>query len=672
MTARTLILSSILFSTICLYQLVSVLSRASSIQVSALSEGTTIPATQLPTMVSDEPQEMGFQYLIETMDRCHMAFWVYIDLGDPCNHFVVPAFMGNGVSIENGFTETVHSGYTAISNTFRPMPPNWGGVIYQNGVLIGDDTAPLPNWGEYENAGITITGASNLTFWARGEAGGEKVEFFAFGVGRDGWGNPIEPHPDSSKKVTMCGIANSPIDTCYVTLTNTWQMYTITLAGLDLDLDYVLGGFGWVTNANENNGETITFYLDDVQYDLSRPDDLRMLRSFDTLPTGSEFDEVNKNVAFLYDNALALIALTDGDYFTRATLLADAFVYAQQNDRFFDDGRLRNAYQAGDLVLWNGWVPNGRTGTARMPGWWNRDEGAWSEVAEHVGSGTGNLAWAMIALLNYYEKWGGDEYLTATITLGNWIELHTYDSRGAGGYTGGYGGWEPDPTQFMWKSTEHNLDLYVAFARLYEITGNGIWQARAQHALIFIEAMWNEDDGFYWTGTGTDGVTINEQAVPLDGQTWSLMAFGVNANTQRAVSYGEIHHSVSCTYTQSTGDIVVFEGFDFNEDVDQPWPEGIGQMVVSYWLLGATTDEQHYLDELRELQATHFHANNKGIVASCFDGLTTGFDWEYFPRLHVGATSWYLFGELRHNPYWPQMQPPVSKTEEIYLPMIMK
>jgi hypothetical protein len=533
-----------------------------------------------------------------------------------------------------------------------------------------------------------------LTFWARGQNGGEKVEFFLFGIGRNPFnGNPNAPYPDSSPKVTSCGLVGRDLGAspCYTTLTNIWQQYTITLT--DLDLSYVLGGFGWVTNDEENNNQSITFYLDDIQYNgPARLDEPRFLVSFETISTTPviSFDIVNKNVGFSYDNALALIAFTAAGRQDRAKLLADAFVYCQDHDRFYDDGRLRDAYMAGDLTTPPGWTPNGRENTCRLPGWTDRDTRVWNESAEHVSSGTGNLAWVMIALLNYYEKWGGEKYLNAAITLGEWIETHTRDTHGAGGYTGGYTGWEPSPTKLPWKSTEHNLDLYVAFKRLCLITGNQTWCGRAEHAGNFVEVMWNEDDpalpmppiansggcpeplysdvqegSFYWTGTMIDGITIvtDSNKIPMDAQTWALMALGINEQTRRAIKYNEEYHYVPYTYTDP-GTEAIFEGFDFNNDRDAPWSEGTGQMVVSYWLLGEDTKALYYLDELRELQIKHPHGNGKGIVAAPCDGLTTGFHWEYFARLHVGATGWFIFSELKHNPYWPFTQ--------LYLPIILR
>lgn len=603
---------------------------------------------------SSSPLSKAHQHLAEVMDQYHQSFDVYTDLGAAGNHFVHRAMMGTDVTLNDAFTETVHTGCTAIQNTFTGTGTDWGGWYFQNGVLLADDVKPRDNWGDYPNAGYNLTGATELTFWARGEQGGERVEFFAFNVGRNGDGHPISPYPDSEAKVTLCGWLVSP---CYITLEDTWRLYTITLTGLDLS--YVIGGFGWVTNAPQNDNQSITFYLDDIRYDKSHLDALRFLVSYQTLCTTEDFDTILRNVAFTYDNALALIAFTALGYRERAKMLADALVYAQAHDRYYTDGRLRNAYQAGDLILPPGWTPNDREDTARMPGWWDPEEQKWYEDEEFVGSGTGNLAWAMIALLNYYETWGGEPYLTTAITLGNWIEDHTRDTRGAGGYTGGYIGWEPDPTPLLWKSTEHNLDLYVAFERLYQITREETWHEQAQHAQNFLEAMWNDEEGFYWTGTLTDGVTVNTQTIPLDAQTWSLLAFGPNERTRRAIAYAETYHCA--TY----GD---YEGFDFNDDQDMPWFEGTGQMVVSYWALEDTNQARFYLSELREVQATAPNGNGKGIVAAPADGLTTGFDWLYFNRLHVGATAWFIFAERCYNPYWGT----VFSSCCLYLPLLLK
>lgn len=52
-------------------------------------------------------------------------------------------------------------------------------------------------------------------------------------------------------------------------------------------------------------------------------------------------------------------------------MIGDAFVWASRHDRTFTDGRLRSAYQAGDVDLPPGWLPHDRPGTARVPGFYN-------------------------------------------------------------------------------------------------------------------------------------------------------------------------------------------------------------------------------------------------------------------------------------------------------------
>ena len=82
----------------------------------------------------------------------------------------------------------------------------------------------------------------------------------------------------------------------------------------------------------------------------------------------------------------------------------------------------------------------------------------------------------------------------------------------------------------LWKSTEHNIDLYGAFTHLqqHRAAGDPDWSEAAAHTRQFVEGMWNEADGFYWTGTVDDGVSHNQQAIPLDTQTGTMQAFSAN------------------------------------------------------------------------------------------------------------------------------------------------
>jgi hypothetical protein len=593
--------------------------------------------SQMQTVKGITGSAPALGYLKEVLDKYHNGFDVYTDLSAAGNHFVLPAKMGGDVAIDLNCAINPHHGATCIENKFTGTGVSWGGWYLMNGVLQGIETQPSANWGTYPNAGFDLTGATTLTFYARGQSGGETVEFFAFGVGRNAnSGVPIAPYPDSSPKTSLG----------FVTLTTTWTKYVLHVT--EKDLSYVLGGFGWATNAIQNNYLPITFYLDDIKYDKALSNDPRLLVSYELLPTDQT---VLKNTAFIYDNALALLAFLSNptqDNINNAKLIGNALVFAANNDRFFTDGRLRSAYQGGDIKLFPGWTPNGKTGTARMPGWWD-STGVWLEDQSSVGTDTGNMAWSIIALLSLYQLTNDNTYLNTSINLGQWIAANCRDQRGAGGFTGGYQGWEQTPntpqgqTKLTWKSTEHNIDCYVAFLRLYQLTGQPAWGERALFAKTFVEAMWDSTTGHFWTGTTEDGVTLNTTNIPIDIQAWGLLALGNTPKYDQGLTWVERN-----CYLQADG----FKGFDFNNDKDGIWFEGTAHMVAAYQMAKNVSGANFFLSQLSNAQQLAQNANGEGLVAASHDLVSTGFTWTYSARLHVGATSWFVFADLGYNPYW--------------------
>jgi hypothetical protein len=393
----------------------------------------------------------------------------------------------------------------------------------------------------------------------------------------------------------------------------------------------------------------------------------------------TDFDQIVSNAAFVYDNALALIAyLARGrsDDLIRAELLADAIVYAQNHDRWYEDGRLRNAYQAGDLKLFPGWEPHGRSETARMPGWWECEERQWYEDLAQVSTSTGNVAWAIIALLQAAEaiadKAGG--YRDAAETLGEWIYLHCYDESGYGGYTGGYEGWElswaghEGPIKLAWKSTEHNLDCYVAFTMLSQAFPGeaGKWEGRAEHARSFVETMWSDSEKRFFIGTEREGEgeIINETPYVVDAQAWAVLA----------LSDGRFHPSLKWARQNLWLGHCGFKGFDFGYNSaaelgpDGIWFEGTAHMSLAYASAGKLKKSERVLRQLRKARKTHPKGDGDGLVAACHDGVTTGLEmrvvdrdgvehwvpWLLYARRHLGATAWYLLAEQKHDPFWDQ------------------
>lgn len=360
---------------------------------------------------------------------------------------------------------------------------------------------------------------------------------------------------------------------------------------------------------------------------------LSLLVSFKITDSTTDFERTIRDVAFTYDNAVAAIAfIASGDQ-QRAKQIIDALIYAQNHDRFYQDGRIRNAYRGGKLV-----APDGRV---QLPGWYDNQENRWVEDEFQISTHSGNVAWAMLALLAYYETYGGKPYLAAAERMGEWIEQNCRDSRGAGGYLGGFSGWEPNAKLLQYKATEHNLDLYAAFQRLYLITRKPAWQEQAKAAKKFVVSMWDDRDGKFWTGTKLDGVTVNQEIIPLDVQAWAPLALNEEGKPfWRALNYAE-------------KELRVGEGFDFNQDRDRIWYEGTAQMAVAYHYTGQLEQSQALLSTLLAAQDS-----SGGISAVNRDGLTTGFTlptgepWFYFKRLHVGATAWMVLAEKGANPFW--------------------
>jgi hypothetical protein len=574
----------------------------------------------------------------------HRYLYVYMDKGSTFNAYFESGWTGDygDIRFDSGDTTNPHSGTSAICVTYSAAASQgqkWAGIYWQ---------APAYNWGD-RTGGYNLSGAARLTFWARGASGGEKIEFLLGGI-TGLYNDSVQP----------------PRKTGVMTLTPNWQSYTINLTGADLSR--ISGGFAWTaTQADNPNGAT--FYLDDIRYEnaANPPGDAYPPPEFPP-------DSYMMLTAHTYDNALGLLAFLasgepgDAD---RAKLLADSLIWAQQHDEIVD-GRIRNVYYADDL----------QTGTTY---------GNTGNIARHNydkygnGMGTGNTAWAMLALLNYYQKYGGSQYLSAALGMGNWIVNNTNSATGAGGYTGGVQGWEPTPEILTYKSTEHNIDVYVAFMKLYEATADPVWRQRAMHAKNFVAAMWNDTDGFFYTGTRDDGKTINTDVLPLDVNTWGFLALGEVDKYGRGLTYALSNH-----YTSESIGGVLFEGFDFNTDKDGVWWEGTGQMVTALWAQyyfssGSTQTWSYdnatkFRDELREAQTSAPRTNGKGIVATNHDQLTTGFDlptggpWYYFNRLHVGATAWFVFSELQWNPFWgiPANQIIPYQGGKLYLPLILR
>lgn len=159
---------------------------------------------------------------------------VYGD-GNAAGPYIPSGYMGDTAAIKMDEKSTIqpHAGGHCLRVLFE-NPAGWGGVAWQD---------PANDWGD-KPGGYDLTGAKTLSFWARGDKGGERVKV---GYGLIG---PDKPFPDTAR------------DEREVTLGKDWKRYTFDLAGKDLSR--IKTGFFWVV---AGQGAPVTFYLDDIRYE---------------------------------------------------------------------------------------------------------------------------------------------------------------------------------------------------------------------------------------------------------------------------------------------------------------------------------------------------------------------------------------------------------------------
>jgi hypothetical protein len=180
---------------------------------------------------------------------------------DLAGKFVPSGYEGDYMAVTMPLDPTCggnRSSASAMGNchpvTYKPLAAGpgvagWAGVLWQH---------PANNWGTA--AGYAIpTGATKVSFWARGDLGGEVATFIV--------GFAVTPTPTSPCVDTVSGSLRQ-------TLTTTWTHYTIPFAG-----QYgvgVISPFGYVIGAADQPARdagaadaglpSTLFYIDDIQW----------------------------------------------------------------------------------------------------------------------------------------------------------------------------------------------------------------------------------------------------------------------------------------------------------------------------------------------------------------------------------------------------------------------
>lgn len=188
------------------------------------------------------------------------VFYIFTERGSNLNHFVPSGWMGDfgDLKMNQGWTKGVAKPkMSADKKKAKAMEPanakdetciqirytaerkqgnGWGGIYWQH---------PANNWGD-KRGGFDLSGYSQMTFWAKGDVGGEVIDKFQLG------GIPGQTEEGDSDEAQI-----GP-----VTLTKDWKLYSVDLTGLDLS--HIIGGFVFAANA-DSNPQGFTIYIDEIR-----------------------------------------------------------------------------------------------------------------------------------------------------------------------------------------------------------------------------------------------------------------------------------------------------------------------------------------------------------------------------------------------------------------------
>jgi hypothetical protein len=382
------------------------------------------------------------------------------------------------------------------------------------------------------------------------------------------------------------------------------------------------------------------------------------------------------STAMTYDNAVSIHAyLLRGqeDDLVRAEVLGNGLIYAQANNFPIADGRFAQGYFGNTPSSGGAFIT-----PAAAPFFFYT-------------SAVGDQAWAGMALSQLYRRTGQSKYLDSALLVANWIVTNTFNTAGFGGYSFGtiidqFNQSEPSPNG---QSTEHNIDTYAFFTMLDELTHHGkadngsSWSSLAEHALSFVQAMYNSAGGYFFTGTNSTGGPITPTPIPEDCQTWSYLALLDNRYKQTidwALANLQTTDTPSSTNSDLTGSEeitgMVFDTASLTPsiagcDPHAVWLEGTSHTIAAF-VARTSAGNENIVERFHDIQQSlAFLANCRAAQSELGAGQTvnskplpqgdgllaatslmdTGFGFTYSPSLHIGATGWYLLAALGGNPF---------------------
>ena len=330
----------------------------------------------------------------------------------------------------------------------------------------------------------------------------------------------------------------------------------------------------------------------------------------------------NRDLSYIYDQALSVIAFSEAGEFGKAKNVLDAIVEIQNSD-----GSWYSSYRASDSFRLD----------------LNKD--------------SGNVAW-MIMAINYYEKISGDDnYYSVADKALNFLKSRI-DFNSSNETFGSITHSTQLPNA---RSTEHAHDVYSAFyersmlrsdldiSELEDIASNVKEYVRRE--------MWapsSTSNGPYHN-VNVFWVGFNNFGWYTDPQSWGVLSQGTNgANGEeyfRSLDwlwfnpYGSTRNLVSYNDIEADG----FRGNTGEQDFI--WVEGTEGVASAFYSIGNTTRGDYFHNQMKIVEQ-----DSGGLIFSFSDvNPEDNRRWPDNYRLEaINATAWHYFNERKINPFHPE------------------
>jgi len=348
--------------------------------------------------------------------------------------------------------------------------------------------------------------------------------------------------------------------------------------------------------------------------------------------------------AYIFDQALAVIALTDANRTTEARSILDRMQDYQRDD---PNGAWYVAYRVGIIN------PNWPPGDCQY-------------------YRTGDIAW-MVMAVNFYECRTGDpNYANMARRALGWLDRmrntdQSDEKYGSLCYKCSNPNYTCDDSNNI--STEHNLDAYSAYYWRGMLDANGSYLYKASLILDYLRnEMWapspnsncdqysncNHDVEIFWGG-------YNDFLFTTDCQSWGVLALGAGGPDGEQFKnsldwlldnpYGTTR--TTHDYNDTIQDINGFRSWvgirelcdpnlwSYTDDPNRVWVDGTEHVAAALFSIG---DDANGID---------IH-NEMGKIVDANGGLVHSFSEEpnnEYRYNYVASAAWYYFNEVRINPF---------------------